>query len=112
MSKSSVKFVTVEDVDTTQVLHQKVMLVSNEDEPVQVGHISGFHLMPSGQHIPNVKLETGEDVFTFSMILPYHEGFKQFLGTLRYKERYTLLQRMFELGNLTTKLFYTWECKE
>ena len=114
MSKNGgVKFVAVEDVDTTQVLHQKVMLVSNEDEPIMVGHITGFHLMPSGQHIPNVKLETGEEVFTFSMILPYHEGFKQFLDTLPYKERYGLFRKMFELRNLTTKLFYTWgRCKE
>jgi hypothetical protein len=114
MSRSGVVFVGVSEVDCDdpRILKQKVMLISNEDDPVMVGHITGFHQMPSGQHIPNVRLENGEDVFTFSMILPYHEGFKQFLDKLDYKERYALFRRMFELKTETTRLFYTWGCKE
>jgi hypothetical protein len=109
--RDGVEFVGVDDVDCDdpKVLKRRVMLVSNEDEPIYVGHITGFHVLPSGQHIPNVRLETGEDKFVFSIILPYHEGLKQFLDKLHYKERHELLSRTFTLKNTTTKLFYTWE---
>lgn len=77
---------------------EKVLLMSNEDEPILVGTIeSWMSYTKTKQWIPHIKVEDGSIRVCFGAILPYSEKLKEFLGSLPYKERWNLYSALVQL---------------
>lgn len=74
---------------------EKVMLMSNEDEPILVGTIESWECYTlAKQWLPHVKTENGTVILCLGAILPYHKKLKAFLESLPYQERFELYRDM------------------
>jgi hypothetical protein len=79
------------------LLQGKVMVVSNEDQPINVGRIVGFtEISQAKQKWPIVQCDDGRELFG-GLILPYDEGFKKLLESKPHKERFDFLSNIFWL---------------
>jgi len=92
--------IPVDEIHTycTDLLKGKVMIVSNEDQPISVGHITKFaHVGQMGQVVPVIETEDGREFMTFGIVLPYKKELLAFLRMIPYKERFDMLRDVFLL---------------
>lgn len=99
MQREKSNLILVEDVKThmPELLRGKVMVVSNEDQPINVGRIIGFTEICQAQQLwPVVQCEDGRELFG-GLILPYDEDFRVLLESKPHKERFDFLSNIFWL---------------
>jgi len=90
---NSREIIPVSEVHTymPELLQGKVMVVSNEDVPIECGYIIGFvEVGRSKQRWPVVRTDDNREFFGGN-IVPYDEDFKSMLENKPYKERFKLL---------------------
>jgi len=75
-----------------EALGTRVLIRTNEHEPLIVGKIIRFEEMPHS-HIPVVLDEdTGEQIMSCGITLPYDETLKRYLETMTPKEQWEYLK--------------------
>jgi hypothetical protein len=89
-----------------ELLRKKVMVVTNEDQPIETGRIIGFtEISQSNQKWPVVRRDDGQELFG-GLILPYDEDFKELLESKPHKERFQFLCNMFWLRGELSRIEY------
>jgi len=80
----------------------KVLVRSNEDEPLLVGTLVGYQTITQAKNIVPLVRYDNKTFLCLGIVLPYDEKFESFLNTISPNEQYRLCVKM---RNLTQHLY-------
>jgi len=88
------------------LIGERVILRSNEDEPPVVGTLVTWQKMSGNQEFPVVKQDDGQEVLAFSVLLPYSKELFDLLNSMTPKEGWELAKKMSLLCQVRTRKMF------
>lgn len=90
-------------MNITDLVGERVIVRCNEDEPSQLGTLTGWHAM-HGREMPLVKFDTdGKERVCFSLVLPYTEELWKFIGGLPNKRAWEIFANISVANQIRTR---------
>ena len=74
-------------------LNSRVIVRSNNDEPYKIGNLIGFKILGNiSTEVPIIRLDSGEEVISFGVVIPYSKEMEDFLDTLSFSKQWEILK--------------------